>query len=51
MNDKIKDMDVYSEEFQILFHTMLTRFVQEYDDMARMDIMRLSGELLEAIND
>ena len=51
MNDKIKDMDVYSEEFQILFETVLSKFVKEYDDMSQMEVMRLSGELLEAIND
>ena len=42
--------DVYSEEFQGKFYEMLKKFVEEYEDMAYMEVMKKASELLEAIN-
>jgi len=49
--EKIKDLDVYSEEFLIPFVAMLEKFVKEYDDMAQMEIIKKASELLTAINE
>lgn len=49
--ETIQNMDVYSEEFLIPFHQMLEKFVDEYDDMAQIDVIKKAGELLQAIND
>jgi len=52
MNPKqILALDVHSEEFQIHFHAVLTKFVEEYDDMSQMNIIYKAKELLDTIND
>ena len=43
--------DVYDEEFLIAFHSMLNKFVKEYDDMAQMTAIRQAGELLKTFNE
>ena len=48
---EIKALDVYSEEFQLLFYSLLEKFVKEYDDMVQMDIIIKARELLTAINE
>jgi hypothetical protein len=51
MNPKeIEKADVYSEEFLTAFHCMLEKFVNEYDDMAQMEVTKKASQLLEAIN-
>lgn len=47
----ISNLDVYSEEFQNLFYSLLEKFVKEYDDMVQMDIIIKARELLTAINE
>jgi len=49
--DKILKSDVYSEEFQIAFYSMLEKFVNEYDDMAQMEAIKKAKELLDTINE
>jgi hypothetical protein len=49
--EKIKDLDVYSEEFLTLFETMLSKFVEEYDDMSQMSAIQKAKELLDIMND
>lgn len=49
--ENIKNLDVYSEEFQMIFETVLTKFVKEYDDMAQMAVIKQAKELLDTIND
>lgn len=51
MINKIKELDVYSEEFLLIFHATLEKFVKEYDDMAQMNTIRQARELLETINE
>ena len=51
MTNDISKLDVYSEEFQNLFYPLLEKFVNEYDDMAQMDIIIKAKELLQAINE
>lgn len=48
---EILDGDVYDEEFLIAFHSMLNKFVEEYDDMAQMTAIRQAGELLKTFNE
>jgi hypothetical protein len=48
--DEILKTDVYEEEFIIPFTTMLEKFVNEYDDMQYMEVIRLASKLLKAIN-
>jgi len=48
--DEEDESDVYSEEFQVKFYEMLKKFVEEYDDMANMGVMKKASELLEEIN-
>lgn len=48
---ELEKMDVYSEEFLILFHDVLNKFVDEYDDMAQMNVLQKASELLQAINE
>ena len=48
-NATIKEMDVYSEEFLTLFHDVLEKFVNDYDDMAQMKAIKQAKELLETI--
>lgn len=43
--------DVYSEEFLLLFHDVLNKFVDEYDDMAQMNVLQKARDLLQAINE
>lgn len=43
--------DVYEEEFLSAFHSMLEKFVNEYDDMAQMKLIRQAIELLDTINE
>lgn len=45
------NMNVYSEQFQLLFHEVLTKFVAEYDDMAYMSAINKAKELLDIINE
>lgn len=47
----IQQLDVYSEDFQTLFHTVLTKFVNEYEDMAYMTAINQAKELLQTINE
>ena len=49
--DEILKLDAYSEEFLTHFYNVLEKFVNEYDDMSQMEVMRLSSELLKAFND
>lgn len=42
---------VDSEEFMTTFHAMLTRIVNEYDDMAQMAFINKANELLDIMND
>jgi hypothetical protein len=51
MTPEQKALEVYSEEFSILFLDVLEKFVAEYDDMANMAILAKANELLDAIND
>ena len=48
---EILQSDVDSEEFQLAFHAMLTKFVDEYEDMAQMKAMQQAKQLLDTIND
>lgn len=50
MTEDQLNLEVYSEEFQTLFHEVLTRFVNEYDDMANMEVLQKASELLYLIN-
>lgn len=50
MQQEIKNMDVFSEEFLTLFHDVLTKFVEDYDDMSQMKAIQQAQELLETIN-
>lgn len=43
-------IDVHDEEFLVPFAQMLEKFVNEYDDMAQMETIRLARELLDSIN-
>ncbi len=49
--EQILKLDVYDEEFQLAFYPILAKFVDEYDDMAQMDIIIKAKELLTAINE
>jgi hypothetical protein len=49
--EDILTLDVHSEEFQLHFYAVLTKFVDEYDDMAQMNIIYKAKELLDTIND
>ena len=49
--EKIKELDVYSEQFQTLFYDILTKFVNEYDDMSQMEAIKKAKELLDIINE
>lgn len=51
MEKEILKLDVYEEEFLILFVKMLEKFVNEYDDMANMEIIKQADILLKTIND
>ena len=51
MEKEILKLDVYSEEFNILFVKMLEKFVNEYDDMSQMETIKQAGILLKTIND
>lgn len=46
----IEKLDVYSEEFSILFTKVLEKFVNEYDDMAQMETIKKAQDLLNYIN-
>tara|TARA_R110000868_G_scaffold114344_4_gene306458 strand:- start:8017 stop:8208 length:192 start_codon:yes stop_codon:yes gene_type:complete len=48
---EVSTLDVYDEEFQILFYTVLEKFVNEFDDMAQMNTIQKAKELLDTIND
>lgn len=50
MQNNIKTMDVYSEEFLKLFHDVLEKFVNDYDDMAQMTAIKQAKELLDTLN-
>lgn len=41
--------DVFSETYCIAFERILAKFVEEYDDMAQMESIRLGKELLNTI--
>ena len=43
--------DVYGEEFLTLFEAVLHKFVDEYEDMAQMKLMKQAKELLKTINE
>ena len=47
----IKEMDVHSEEFLALFHDVLEKFVNDFDDMAQMTAIKQAGELFKTINE
>ena len=49
--EQVKKIDVHSEEFLTLFHVVLTKFVEEYDDMAQMTAIQQAKQLLETINE
>lgn len=49
--NEILNADVYSEEFLTHFTDVLTKFVNEYDDMAQMTLINKASELLDAINE
>lgn len=49
--EQLQGFDVYGEEFQILFYNVLEKFVNEYDDMAGMTVLKKAQELLQAINE
>lgn len=42
--------DVYSPVFTIAFYQMLEKFVNEYDDMANMAVIKTAKKLLKDIN-
>ena len=50
MQQDIKNMDVFSEEFLTLFHDVLTKFVNDYNDMAQMTAIKQAQDLLETLN-
>lgn len=43
--------NVYDETFLISFHSMLEKFVNEYDDMAFMQAIQQAKQLLDTFND
>ena len=49
--EKILKSDVYGEDFNIAFVSLLEKFVDEYDDMAQMKAIKQARKLLEIIND
>jgi hypothetical protein len=49
--EQIKNADVYSEEFLTHFTAVLTKFVDEYEDMAQMTLMKQASDLLDTINE
>jgi len=49
--DEILNADAHSEEFMTHFHAVLTKFVEEYDDMAHMTAINQAKALLDTIND
>ena len=48
--DQIKSMDVFSEEFGILLHTVVEKFVNEYDDMSQIQAIHSAQFLLKELN-
>lgn len=42
--------DVYSEEFQAEFYALLSQFVEEYDDMANMEVIQKAQALKDSID-
>ena len=46
----MEESDVFSEEFLIPFYNNLEKFVNQYDDMADMEIIKKASELLTLIN-
>lgn len=48
--ESVQSMDAYSEEFLLLFHACLEKFVSDYDDMSQMTAIKQAKDLLETIN-
>jgi hypothetical protein len=48
--DQIKSMDVFSEEFSLLFYTIVEKFANEYDDMSQMKVIQTAQLLLKDLN-
>jgi len=51
MEKKIKALNVFSEEFLTIFHIVLEKFVNEYDDMADMKTIKTAKQLLNIIDE
>lgn len=47
---ELRKSDVFEEDFQLAFYTMLEKFVNEYDDMANMKAIQQAKELLDTFN-
>lgn len=50
MEKEIKALNVCSEEFLKVFHIVLEKFVNEYDDMAEMETIKAAKQLLNIID-
>ena len=48
--ETILSSNVHSETFQTVFHSMLEKFVNEFDDMSQMTAIKQAKQLSEAIN-
>jgi hypothetical protein len=49
--DEILKLDAYSEEFLTHFVKVLEKFVNEYDDMSQMELIKRASDLLKAFNE